>query len=246
MKIAAAQIKPFEQNTHSNIQTHLRMIDLAASQNVELIVFPEMSLTGYEREKAEQLSFKENDIRLNVFKDKAETNKMLIIVGAPIKIDSTLLIGSFIFLPDRSTLIYTKQFLHDGEEKFFTPSSNYNPLIEFQNENISIAICADINNPIHPKQAHIRKTSLYISSIFYTPNGIVEGYSTLSNYAKEYSMKVLMANYIGTSYGLESAGLSGFWNTEGKLIKQLDCLEENLLIIETDYVSSKEEPISIN
>ena len=99
IKIAAAQIKPIEQNTHSNIQTHLQMIDLAARQNVELIVFPEMALTGYEREMAKQLSFTEDDVRLNVFKDKAEANKMLIIVGAPIKIDSTLHIGSFKFLP---------------------------------------------------------------------------------------------------------------------------------------------------
>ena len=122
--------------------------------------------------------------------------------------------------------------MHGGEEKYFTPSSNYNPLIEFQNESISIAICADINHPIHPKQASNRNTNLYISSIFYTPNGIAEGHTTLGNYAKEYSMKVLMANYTESSYGLESAGQSGCWNTEGKLIKELDSIEENLLIVE--------------
>lgn len=232
MKIAAAQIKSIKHNTLANIQIHLQMIDLAAKQNVELIVFPEMSLTGYEREMAEQFSFTENDIRLDVFKDKAEAYNMLIIVGAPIKIDSALHIGSFIFYPNRTTSIYTKQFLHDGEEKYFTPSSNYNPLIEFQKENISIAICADINNPMHPKQAYNRKTTLYISSIFYTPNGIAEGLATLSNYAEQYSMKVLMANYSGSSYGIESAGQSGYWNSEGELIKQLDSVEENLLIIQ--------------
>lgn len=232
MKIAAAQIKPVEQNTHSNIQTHLQMIDLAAKQNVELIVFPEMSLTGYERERAEQLSFTENDLRLDVFKEKAEANKMLIVVGAPIKIDSTLHIGSFIFLPDRTTSIYTKQFLHDGEEKYFTPSSNYNPLIEFQKEKISIAICADINNPLHAKQAYNRKTTLYIPSIFFTANGIAEGHTILSNYAKEYSMNVLMANFTGSSYGMEAAGQSGFWNNQGELISQLNNKEEILLIIE--------------
>jgi predicted amidohydrolase len=232
MKISAAQIRPVEHNTHSNIQTHLKMIELAAKQNVELIVFPEMSLTGYEREMAEQLAFTVNDFRLNVFRDKAEEYKMLIVVGAPIKIESTLYIGSFVFLPDGTTSIYTKQFLHDGEEKYFAPSCNYNPLIEFKNENISIAICADINNPLHPKQAYNRKTTLYLPSIFYTTNGIAEGHTTLGRYAKEYSMKVLMANYAGSSYGLEAGGKSGFWNNEGDLVKQLDSKEENLLIVE--------------
>lgn len=232
MKIAAAQIKPVEQNTHSNNQTHLQMIDLTAKQNIELIVFPEMSLTGYEREIAEKLSFTENDIRLNIFKDKAEVNKMLIIVGAPIKINSTLYIGSFIFLPNRTTLTYTKQFLHDGKEKYFTASSNYNPLIEFQNESISIAICADINNPVHPKQAYNRKTTLYIPRNFYAPNGIAEGQTTLSNYAKKYSMKVLMSNYTGSSNGIYAAEQSGFWNNQGELISRLNKKEENLSINE--------------
>ena len=232
MKIAAAQIKPIENNTEANIQSHIHMIDMAAQQQVQLIVFPELSLTGYEREKAKNLSFIENDSRLKIFNDKAEANNMLIIVGAPITMDSTLHIGAFVFLPDGTTSIYTKQFLHDGEELFFTPSTKYNPLIHFQNETISLAICADINHPMHPKQASERKTTLYIPSIFYTPNGIAEGQSILSKYAKEYSMKVLMANYTGSSYGMSAAGQSGFWNQQGVLISQLNTHEENLLIIE--------------
>ena len=166
MKIATAQIRSFDQNTDANIQTHLRMIDLAAQQNVELILFPEMSLTGYERELADALSFSENDSRVAAFREKSVEHKMLIVAGAPIKINSQLHIGSFIFLPDGSLTIYTKQFLHDGEEKYFTPNSSFNPLIAFNGERISLAICADISNPRHPETASLNKTTLYIASIF--------------------------------------------------------------------------------
>jgi predicted amidohydrolase len=232
MKIAAAQIKPIANNTRENVINHMRMIDMAALQEVDLIVFPEMSLTGYERERAEQLSFSVNDSRLKVFIDKAKLNKMLIIVGAPIKINTQLHIGSFIFFPDGTSSIYTKQFLHNGEEKYFTPNFNYNPLIEFHKEKISIAICADITKPVHPFNASQRKTSLYVASIFYSPNGIAEGCKTLIGYAKEYKMNVLMANYTGTSYSLEAGGQSACWNKNGDLIKQLNTKEESLLIIE--------------
>jgi predicted amidohydrolase len=232
MKIAAAQIKSYPNNTNENIKKHLRMIELAAEQNVDLILFPELSLTGYERELANELSFNENDTRLNIFRDKAIEQNMLIIVGAPITLNSILHIGSFIFLPNGSNYIYTKQYLHDGEEQYFSPNNSFNPLINFHNEKISIAICADISNSSHPANASENKTTLYVASFFYTPNGITKGYELLRSYAKEYSMNVLMANYIGTSYGIKAAGQSGFWNKEGELIAQLNNIEENLLIVE--------------
>lgn len=231
MKIAAAQIRPIENNTNENIKIHLRMIDEAAQQHVQLIVFPELSLTGYERELASQLAFSEKDERLEVFIEKAKAHQMLIITGAPIKINEQLFIGAFVFLPDGSQAIYTKQYLHGEEEKYFIPNFNYNPLIEFENEKISLAICADISNIQHSINASKKQTTLYIASIFYTSSGIAEAYTQLSNYAKNYSMNILMSNYCGASYNMAAAGQSACWNTAGKLIQQLNNTEENLLIV---------------
>lgn len=232
MKIAAAQIKSVENNTELNIQNHLRMIDEAAIQNVKLIVFPEMSLTSYNRELAMELSFVEDDDRLNVFIEKVLQYQMMIIVGAPILIDSVLYIGSFIFSPDGSTSVYTKQFLHKGEEKYFSPSFDYNPSFKIENEKVSIAICADIANPLHPGNARRNNTTLYVASIFYTPKGIKEGHDQLSAYASKYSMNVLMANFCGSSYNLAAGGQSAFWNNNGELLSQLDNQEDGLLIVE--------------
>jgi predicted amidohydrolase len=233
MIIAAAQTKPFDNNTEQNIQEHFRLIELAAKKEVQLIVFPEMSLTGYQRELADELAFSENDLRLDAFKEKAVFNKMIIVAGAPIKINSQLHIGSFIFLPDNTVSIYTKQFLHQGEEYFFSPNFNCNPTIELDNEVISLAICADIANPIHPQNAYKNKTTLYLASIFYTPNGIAEAYQQLSDYARKYSMKILMANYGGPSYQYESAGQSAFWNNNGELTCKIEKQTEELLVVQT-------------
>lgn len=232
MKIAAAQIKPIDKNIEANIQNHLRMIELAAQQKVELILFPEMSLTGYEREKADALSFTKNDVRLSVFIEQAKQHQIYIVVGAPIKMESDLFIGLFIFSPSGITKIYTKQFLHEGEEVYFSASNKLNPLIERKSEKISLAICADISHPIHIENASKVNTTLYLASIFYTPNGINEAYTQLSTYAEKYNMNIVMANYVGSSYSLEAAGQSAYWNTKGELVSQLDSEEENLLMVE--------------
>lgn len=234
MIIAAAQFNPKKRNTDVNIKTHLKLIDIAAQYEVQFLIFPEMSLTGYERELAEELSFSEEDERLSVLKDKAILHNMMISVGAPIKINSQLHIGSFIFLPDGSMHIYTKQFLHTGEEKFFSPSFSFNPLLTLENEKITTAICADIANSLHPENAGKQHTTLYTAGIFYTETSMPKAFEQLSSYAKKYTMNVLMANYCGHSYQLQSGGQSAFWDNKGNLIGQLDSYSQGLLIVDKD------------
>ena len=231
MKIAAAQLKPVFQDTEANIQSHLRYIDEASKEGVSLIVFPEMSLTGYERELASAMAFEEDDIRLAIFRERAKKYKMLIIAGAPIRIEAQLHIGLFVCTPEGTLRIYTKQYLHTGEEDFFAPSFKHNPLLVHGREKISLAICADIGNPKHPEAAAESETSLYVASIFYSPEGIEKGYEQLGSYAKKHKMQVLMANYAGRSYGMESAGRSAYWNSKGELMGQLNSSEEGLLIV---------------
>ncbi len=234
MKIAAAQTKPADGNIAANISAHCRMAALAAENGARLIVFPEMSLTGYQRELAAGLSFTMHDPRLGEIKSLAADRRIIIAAGAPVSIDGQLHIGTFILQPDNSTLLYTKQFLHAGEEAFFTPNDKYNPTPELEHHKISFAICADITNPQHAANAHSTGADIYVAGLFYTPGGITEAYQQLSGYASKYGMNVLMANYTGGSYKYEAAGQSAFWNREGKLAAQLIEGTEGLLIVDTE------------
>ena len=48
MKICAAQTRPFRGDVQRNIAKHKKIIDLAASNGADIIIFPELSLSGYE------------------------------------------------------------------------------------------------------------------------------------------------------------------------------------------------------
>jgi predicted amidohydrolase len=234
MILASAQTKVKQGNIKSNLIDHYNLIDLASKNQVDLIVFPEMSITGYEREKALDLAFTENDSRLDVLRQLSVDKQMILIVGAPILINNSLYIGAFILKPDYSVSIYTKQYLHDGEENFFKSSFDYNPRITISNEQISIAICADIDNPLHVENANKIDSSTYIASIFFTLGGIPSAYKILSGYAKRYGMNVLMSNYCGEAWGLNSGGQSGFWDKNGNLIACLNNTDSGLLIMESE------------
>ena len=47
LKVGLAQINPRLGAIQANLQLHLQTIEEAADQGVELLVFPELSLTGY-------------------------------------------------------------------------------------------------------------------------------------------------------------------------------------------------------
>jgi len=232
MIIASAQTKPKRGNIEENLVDHYRLIGIASDNGADLITFPEMSITGYERETASSLAFTPNDSRLDKLKQLSIDKKITIIAGAPIQINSDLFIGGFVVQPDNSVRIYTKQFLHSGEEEYFKPSFNYNPIIKLGNEQISLAICFDIENPIHPENASKLGCSLYIPSIFYTPNGILSAHNLLSSYARKYSMNILLSNYCGESWNLPCGGRSAFWNENGDLIIGLENSNSGILIAE--------------
>lgn len=232
MILAAAQTNPIRRDIDSNLLEHYRLVKLAAANGAQLIVFPELSITGYEREDAADLTFSENDSRLDYLKKLATENKITIIAGAPIRIESNLFLGEFCIAPNDSVSIYTKQFLHTGEEIYYQPSFDYNPILEIENERISCAICADIDNPKHPENASKNNSSTYIASIFFSPNGIPQAHQSLQNYASQYQMNVLMANFGGDSYGCPSGGRSSFWNNKGELIAQMKDSGSGLLLVE--------------
>lgn len=232
MIVAAAQTKPQRGDIPTNLIDHYRWIKKAAEHGAALIVFPELSITGYEREKAVHLTFSANDPRLEQMKSLAVDHNMIIVAGAPIKINHDIFIGSFILTPDGSVAVYTKQFLHPGEEVVFQPSFDYNPVIDLGQERLSFAICADIDHPVHPGNALKTQSTFYIPSIFFSPNGIPEAHRLLSGYAQKHALNVLMSNYGGPSWGSESGGRSAFWNQQGDLIAEMGAADEGLLMVE--------------
>ncbi|RZJ50763.1 MAG: carbon-nitrogen hydrolase family protein [Flavobacterium sp.] len=232
MILAAAQTKPKRGDIDSNLLDHYRLIKLAAEKGADLIAFPELSISGYERENAVELAFTKDDSRIDHLKELAVEHNIIIIAGAPIQTETEMFIGEFIIFPDNSVSIYTKQFLHEGEDEFFQSSFDYNPMITIEDQKISFAICADIDNPLHPENASKKETSIYIASIFFSPNGIPNAYRDLQNYAEKHKMNVLMANFSGESWGYPSGGKSAFWNKEGELIAQMNDSDSGLLLVE--------------
>jgi predicted amidohydrolase len=232
MIIAAAQTQPFEGDLQSNLKQHLELADRAADQGAALLLFPEMSLTGYTREHAEAWALTLDDPRLVPLRQKADQRKIVLIPGAPVRMLNKLYISALVYQPSMQPSLYTKHYLHEGEENYFHSGFAFDPVIRLGKDQASLAICYDIENVTHPEQACRKGTTLYLASIFYSMKSMTAAHETLSRHARENRMNILMANYCGTCWDTLSGGRSAFWNPAGTCLQSLDEKQSGLLLVE--------------
>lgn len=221
---------------------HVRLAQLAAQEQAQVVVFPELSLTGYELDLADELAFMPNDARLEPLVEAAERQGLTLVVGAPARIGERLHIGAFIVCPGGTVELYTKQRLGafpssasaDGvvpaaEATVFEPGT-LNPLVRFGVHSAAVAVCADVCSPSHARQAARRGATAYLASMFVIPSEFAGEAAKLKERAARQGMTVVFANHGGPTGGLMSGGGSAIWSETGELLVRWDGLGAGLVV----------------
>jgi predicted amidohydrolase len=232
MRIALAQTKPVKGHVESNIAGHKKFIALALLYRADLILFPELSITGYEPSLAKELAITANDIRFDDFQKISDTKNISICIGAPLKGNNGTLISTIFFQPEQYPKVYSKRYLHADEESYFI-NGQEQVFLNKGNHIIAPAICYELSVPQHAKDAHTWGADIYLVSVAKTAQGMSRAIETLSNTSVDYSMTVLLSNCVGNCDNFLSAGRSSVWTRKGKLIAQLDEINEGLLVFDT-------------
>ena len=234
MKIAIAQIEALKGDIERNLNKHVAFIDEALKQNVDLIMFPELSLTGYEPELAKNLATHSEDSRLDALQTRSDQQNIIICAGLPTKLDEKLFISMVIFQPYKQRITYSKQYLYPTEVDVFTPGNTPCVIAAGSQEIVAPAICYELSNAAHAENAQRMDATVYMASVLDSVGGVDADSQRLSQIASTYKMITFMSNYVGCSGGYKCAGKSSVWNSDGQLLAQLDDKTEGLLIYDTE------------
>jgi predicted amidohydrolase len=219
--IAAAQSTSVPLDVAANVQNHLRFVEAAAQHGVQWLVFPELSLTGYELAAMPGLVLQPEHALLAPLREAARRTGMAITVGAPVDSGSALpFIGAITLRPDGQHSVYAKHHLHGSETRFAAAGSAPVGLQEWGGQQIASAICADTNHPCHAAQAAAEGARIYAAGILTSANGYVAEAPLWAGYAREHAMTVVIANHGGPSGGYVPSGRSGIWGPDGALIAE--------------------------
>jgi predicted amidohydrolase len=233
MKICIAQTRAVKGDIRQNIIHHKELAELAALRSGRIIIFPELSLTGYEPELANALATNKDDERFHELQQVSDERNIVIGAGMPVRSDKGILIGMIIFRPLQHRQIYFKQYLHPDEEPYFVKGPSQK-VLEGVNDLIALAICYEISVSEHAERAQENGAKIYIASVAKTVAGMEKAFDTLAVTAKKYSMIVLVSNCGGECEGQKAGGRSAIWNDKGALLEQLNDKDEGIIIFDTD------------
>ncbi len=233
MKICVAQTKSIKGDIQRNMGNHKKLIDLAVSNGANIIIFPELSLTGYEPSLAKALVTHQDDSRFDDFQKISDTNQITIGVGMPTNSDKGVCISMVLFQPHKARQTYSKKYIHPDEEPFFVSGENFRGL-KIDETPIGLAICYEALVPEHAQKAFENGAKIYIASVAKSAKGVEKAFKSLADIAQKYGMTVLMSNCFGECDDFESVGQSAVWNNKGILLGQLSASNEGIIIMDTE------------
>lgn len=235
IRIAAAQPIATPGDISANVVVHTGFVAAAREAAVDILIFPELSLSGYELPLLRDCLVRPDDERLSPIQDLARQAQMTVVVGAPVANGGdSIAIGAITFFPDGRISVYCKQYLHPGEEQFVTKGQTTYQCHAVRGESFALAICADISHEQHAKTAATAGASLYLAGVLVSEGGYSADSGYLCHYATAYGLGVLMANHGGPSGGYISAGRSAFWAPGGRLIVEAAGAGSLLLVAEKE------------
>jgi predicted amidohydrolase len=230
MRIALAQIRPVVGDIAHNLQLHLRLAQQAGQAGAELLVFPELSLTGYEPSLATALASTPNDAQWSDFQKIANLYNIKICVGMPLRVGANVAIGMGIFGPGQAPEAYYKQYLHSDETPFFVEVRQ--PKLLAETPCVVPAICYELSVEAHLEAALSSGVEVYLASVAKSDRGVEQAYKRLAGVAQRHGIYALMVNGVGPCDDFVGAGQTAIWDRSGRCIAQLDSQEEGLLWVE--------------
>lgn len=243
MIIAAAQISSHLGNIKKNFDLHLRSIEKAKKKDVDLLIFPELSLTGYTlRDLVEEVAI--HPEKNAFFKElMALSRQISLVIGFVEEKDRGLFFNSVAFLSEGKTLhIHRKVFLPTygmfEEGKFFARGRHFKTFATPYGK-AGMMICYDF---LHYGANYILfagGSEMIIVPSAAPGRGLSEedSYQTsrmwelmgeaISRFSSSF---VVYCNRVGFEDGKQFAGGSFIFNPMGKRIAQSPYLDEDFLL----------------
>ncbi len=259
MKIALAQLNYTIGDLDHNADVIIECINNAKSQGIDLMVFAELSLSGYPPQ--DLLTYPH-------FVEKCHEKLQLIashcqgiaaIVGAPTKNTAPRgkkLYNSACFLYDgKIQFMQHKSLLPDydvfDEYRHFEP--NQNPQIcTFKGKKIAITICEDlweVGAPSLYQEQPMEKMSgkrpdfiINIAASPFNVNQIELRKAVLKKNALEYGIPIFYINHVGAQADIIFDGGSMYCDAEGNIQQELPYFKEEIRVIDTSKTSL--QPVS--
>ncbi|GAB3771362.1 putative amidohydrolase [Nocardioides ginsengisegetis] len=233
LRVAAAQATCTSGDVPANVATAARLVRLAGSQDVRLVLLPEAFLTGYDpgvflgEVPALEGSW------LDPLREAATETGAVVVASTPLARGSAKTLSMLVVRPGGEvTAPYDKQHLDADETPFFVPG-DHGASITVDGLELGLSICYDSSFPEHARDAADAGAVGYLSSSAFFPGSAHRRDTALAARALDHGMYVVLAAMTGRCGPYDFIGGSVVLDPEGRPLARLDT-EEGLAIADLD------------
>ncbi|MCX7737900.1 MAG: NAD+ synthase [Hydrogenothermaceae bacterium] len=239
IRVALAQINPVVGDLVGNYQKIVEFIEKAKSLEVDLVVFPELALTGY---PLEDLLLKPSFIQKNqeyIDRLSKQVENIIVVLGS-IDRQEDLYNTAFIFHKGRIIAKYYKHFLPNygvfDENRYFQRGNNLT-ILDIDGCKIGISICEDIWYPENPINTYAVEGCELIVNINASPFSIgkvEKRHELVKVRSRDNLVAIAYVNLVGGQDELVFDGNSFIVNPNGEFIAKGSSFEEELIVADLD------------
>ena len=264
MKISLAQINTTVGAIEANTELVIEQIQAAKKEGIELVVFPELTLTGYPpQDLLEYGSFIEQNLdALERIAQETDENtgaivgfvsRNQVLEGKGIYNSAALLGNGLILSIHNKTLLPTYDVFDEG--RWFDPADEVK-LAEWKGKKIGIAICEDFwNNEVVWSRAYYKENPIkqlgklnpdFFVSISASPFTLGKRkvrHKIYSDLCKKYQVPLVQVNLVGGNDSLVFDGWSSAYNASGEVIAQAKDFEVDQIAFDLDSNSGPKNKV---
>lgn len=237
MRIALAQISSPAGEVARNLARHVEAIEVSRAHGAELVVFPELSLCGYEPEVLRGLAFSPGGAVFEPLRDVATRLGVTCAVGVPLRSDTLPRIALLVHGPSGAPRVIEKRFLHEDERPYFSSAPGPPDVLA---QRVGVAICYELGVEAHEdalfEQGHLH---VYLASVAKCQAGVERAAVHLERIARTRGAFAVMVNCVGSCEGRRAGGRSLVYDATGHLLGALDEQGEAVLLLDTHQRSTQ-------
>jgi len=243
LNVSIAQVNPIVGSFKYNNQLILDAISQAKKEDADVILFPELVVTGY---PPEDLLFRPAFLKKveNTLEEIAKTvTNITVIIGAPLTIKGKLFNGACVMQDGRITQTYTKQHLPNYrvfDEKRYFRRGKETVVIELAGHKVGLLICEDIwkEKPAQNAKQAGAEILFVLNASPFRSNKTTERLQLLEQRASENTLPIVYANLVGGQDELVFDGESLAVDCTGQLIFQAPSFESGIFTINIPFEKS--------
>ena len=243
MRLALAQINSVVGDVDGNAARIAEWLDKARAEQADLVLFPELVVTGY---PAEDLLLRPAFVRAAraaVEEIARKTRGITALVGAP-HLDADLYNACFVLAHGEVRAVYRKRYLPNygvfDEDRYFAPANDL-MMLAFGDVLVGPTICEDLWQPGPPASDLALAGAQLIANISASPFHVGkdrEREAMLQVRARDNTCFVALCNSVGGQDELIFDGHSVVIDDNGEVVARAAGFEEELLVADVDPESA--------